>query len=214
MAYKAAIFDLDGTLVDSLADLADATNYALKIFGQPSRDIQAFRQMVGDGTRMLISRALEPDKQHLTKNVLEKMLEKYAQICLDKTWPYNGLPSVIAELAEREIKLAVLTNKDEKIAQKVVRHFFDSYFQIIKGTTAGIAVKPELFESLQVLEKFDVKPQESVFIGDSDVDMKTAKGCKMFAIGVSWGFRGRKELIEAGADVIVDEPGQIIDLFN
>lgn len=214
MAYKAAIFDLDGTLVDSLADLADATNYALEIFGQPSRNLQAFRQMVGDGTRTLISRALEPDKQHLAENVLEKMREKYAQICLDKTRPYNGLPQVAAELAKRGIKLAVLTNKDQKMAQKIVRHFFNGYFQIIKGTTASAAVKPEPFEALQVLEKFNAKPQETVFIGDSDIDMQTAKGCKMFAIGVSWGFRGRKELMEAGADVVIDEPGQIIDLFN
>lgn len=214
MAYKAAIFDLDGTLVDSLADLADATNYALKIFGQPSRDIQAFRQMVGNGIRTLISRALGPDKQHLAEDVLEKMREKYTQICLDKTRPYNGLPQVIAELAKRGIKLAVLTNKDQKMAQKIVRHFFDGYFQIIKGTTAAVAVKPEPFEALQVPEKFNVKPQETVFIGDSDIDMQTAKGGKMFAIGVSWGFRGRKELIEAGADAVIDEPGELLRFFT
>ena len=196
MTYKAVIFDLDGTLVNSLEDLADATNYALNSFGQPSRDVKEFPQMVGDGTRTLISRALRPNKQELVEDVLGKMREKYPQICLNKTRPYKGLQELVAELVKRKIKLAVLTN------------------EIIKGTTASVPVKPEPFEALQILKQLDVRPEETLFVGDSNIDVKTAKAAGIKAIGVSWGFRGRKELIEAGADAVIDEPSQLLSLFN
>jgi phosphoglycolate phosphatase len=214
MKYKAAIFDLDGTLVDSLADLADATNYALALFGQPCRDLQAFRQMVGEGTRTLISRALEADKQHLVDKVLEKMREKYTQICLNKTKPYKKLPKIVAELSQKGVKLAVLTNKDQKMAERIVTNFFDDYFDLIMGTTDSIIVKPYPAKTLQILDKFKVKPNETIFIGDSSIDMQTAKNCGIFSAGVSWGFRSIDELMQNGADVIVNEPCQIINLFN
>jgi phosphoglycolate phosphatase len=214
MRYKAAIFDLDGTLVDSLTDLADATNYALAMFGQPCRNLQTFRQMVGEGTKTLISRALEPDKQHFLEKVLEKMREKYAKICLNKTKPYKGLPQVIGELAKKSVKLAVLTNKDQKMAERIVNYFFDSYFDIIAGATASIAVKPDPTQTLQIVDKFKLKPQEAVFIGDSNIDMQTAKTCKMFAVGVSWGLGSIEELKENGADIIIDRSKKLLEIFN
>jgi len=214
MTYKAVIFDLDGTLVNSLEDLADATNYALKFFGQPEHKVEAFKQMVGDGTKTLISRTLPFDKQELVEDVLQKMREKYIEICLDKSLPYNGITEVVQELVKKGVKLAVLTNKDQKMSQKIVEYFFAGCFKIVKGTTAAIAVKPEPFATLQILEEFKVVPEDALFIGDSNVDVRTAKAAGIKMIGVNWGFRGRKELIEAGADAVIDNPKQILALFS
>ncbi len=214
MTYKAAIFDLDGTLVNSLEDLADATNYALKSFNQPEKELQAFPQMVGEGTRTLIKRALDNENPELIEKVLLKMREKYMQICLNKTRPYKGLVEVVTEFAKRKIKLAVLTNKDQKMAEKIVSHFFDGFFQIVKGTTDAVPVKPEPFEALQVLAKLGVKPEETIFVGDSKTDMQTAKAAGIKAVGVSWGFRDKKELTEAGAEKIIDEPSQLLKFFQ
>jgi phosphoglycolate phosphatase len=170
--------------------------------------------MVGEGTKTLISRALEPDKQHFLEKVLEKMRGKYAKICLNKTKPYKGLPQVIGELAKKSVKLAVLTNKDQKMAERIVNYFFDSYFDIIAGATASIAVKPDPTQTLQIVDKFKLKPQEAVFIGDSNIDMQTAKTCKMFAVGVSWGLGSIEELKENGADIIIDRSKKLLEIFN
>jgi phosphoglycolate phosphatase len=214
MTYKAVIFDLDGTLVNSLQDLADATNYALKFFGKQVHNTEAFKQMVGEGTRTLISRALNNKNAELIEPVLAKMREKYMQICLNKSLPYNGLKEVVDELAKRKFKLAVLTNKDEKMAQKIVSHFFDGLFQIVKGTIDAVAVKPQPTAVLQVLEKLGVRPEETIFVGDSKIDVQTAKAAGIKAVGVSWGFRGRGELIEAGADAVIDEANQLLRLLQ
>lgn len=212
MTYKAVIFDLDGTLVNSLDDLADATNYALRHFGQQVHSISAFMKMIGDGTRTLISRALAADKQELVEQVLAAMREKYMQICLDKTRPYNGLEQALEDLKKQGIKMGVLTNKDQKMAEKIVRHFFGDTFEIIIGGNNGVPVKPEPTALLGVLERFGVKPNEALFVGDSNVDVKTAKAAKVKAVGVKWGFRGEAELREAGAEYIIDEPQKLIEL--
>jgi phosphoglycolate phosphatase len=215
MGYKAAIFDLDGTLVDSLADLADATNYALKILGQPCWDLQAYRQKVGNSTNLLISRALLPDKQHLFDKALEIMSRKYAEICFNKSKPYKGIPEALAELHKRDIKLAVLTNKDQNRAEEVVWHYFGKdQFEAIVGTTTGNPIKPDPTQTLQLIDRLKLKPQEAAFVGDSDVDMQTAKGCKMLAVGVDWGFRSKEELKQSGADVIIDRPGKLLEIFK
>jgi len=214
MTYKAVIFDLDGTLVNSLEDLADATNFALKFFGQQVHNTEAFKQMVGEGTRTLISRALPTDKQGLIEEVLVKMREKYDQILLNKSRPYKGLQEVVTELAKKKIKLAVLTNKDEKMAQKIVSHFFNGLFQIVKGTIEAVAVKPQPTAVLQVLAQLGVKPEETIFVGDSKIDVQTAKAAGIKAVGVSWGFRGRGELIEAGADAVIEEAAALLKILN
>jgi phosphoglycolate phosphatase len=212
MTYKAVIFDLDGTLVNSLEDLADATNYALKFFGQQTHAVEDFRLMVGEGTRTLISRALNNENQQLIEQVLVKMREKYNEICLDKSRPYNGIKEVVGELVKRKFKLAVLTNKDQKMAQKIVSHFFDGLFQIVKGTIEAEPVKPEPTATLQVLKELGVKPDETILVGDSKIDIQTAKAAGIKSVGVNWGFRGRTELIEAGADAVIEEAGQLLRL--
>jgi phosphoglycolate phosphatase len=214
MRYKAAIFDLDGTLADTVADLADAINYGLEQFGQPKRTAQALSKMIGDGIRITIGRALEADKQELLDGVVKKMCEKYALICLDKTRPYKGISETVAELHKRGVKLAVLTNKDQVSAEKIVSHFFDGYFEIVRGATSGDAVKPDPFPALQIIAQLGAVPQETVFIGDSGIDMQTAKACQNYAVGVSWGLRDVEELRQNGADVIIDEPKQLLSIFT
>ena len=170
--------------------------------------------MIGDGIQTLIGRSLGQDKQHLIEQVLVKMREKYLQICLNKTRPYKGIPEVIDELARKGVKLAVLTNKDQKMAQQIVNHFFNGFFQIVKGTMAAIPVKPQPFEALQILEKLNISCQEAIFVGDSNIDIQTAKSAGIKALGVSWGFRGKKELMEAGAETIIDEVNQLLAFFK
>lgn len=213
MTYKAVIFDLDGTLVNSLEDLADATNFALHFFGQQVHSTEAFKKMVGDGTKTLISRTLQPDKQYLIEDVLVKMREKYDEICLCKSRPYKGLTELVRELRSRGVKMAVITNKDQTMAQKIVNHFFGQDLQITAGTFNGIAIKPDPTVALQVLEKLGVTTTETIFVGDSNVDIQTAKAAKIKAVGVNWGFRGRDELVEAGADLVIDEPEELLKFF-
>jgi phosphoglycolate phosphatase len=214
MRYKAAIFDLDGTLADTVADLADAINYGLEYFGQPKRTAEALSKMIGDGIRVTISRAIEPDKQELLDGVVEKMCEKYAQICLDKTRPYEGISEIVTELYKRGVKLTVLTNKDQTSAKKIVSRFFDGYFEIVRGATSGEAVKPDPSLALQIIAQLGAGPQETVFIGDSGIDMQTAKACQNYAVGVSWGLRSVEELRQNGADVIIDRPQQLLSIFT
>ncbi|MDD5134279.1 MAG: HAD family hydrolase [Phycisphaerae bacterium] len=214
MRYKAAIFDLDGTLADTLADLTDAINYGLQQFGRPQRTAQALSKMIGDGIRVTIGRAIGAGKQELIAGVVEKMCEKYAQICLDKTRPYDGMFETVAELHKSGVKLAVLTNKDQASAEKIVGHFFDGYFEIVRGTTLGGPVKPDPSPAFRIIAQLGVKPQETVFIGDSGIDMQTAKACQNYAVGVSWGLREVEELRQNGADVIIDYPKQLLGIFT
>jgi phosphoglycolate phosphatase len=215
MAYKSAIFDLDGTLVDSLADLADATNYALKSFNQPIHPVEAYRQMIGDGIQALISRALGSNQQGFIDGIVEKMREKYRQICLCKTKPYKGISEVINKLQSRKVKLAVLTNKDQFMAEKIVSHFFGrDCFDKVVGTTSNKPVKPNPEKVLQLIAELKLEPDEAIFVGDSGIDIQTAKSANIKAVGVSWGIRGRKELTVAEADIIIDYPEQLLEFFN
>lgn len=213
MRYKAAIFDLDGTLVDSVADLADAFNYGLEQFGQPKRTVDELRKMIGDGIRITISRALAPDGQEFIDRVAEKMREKYAKTCLDKTKPCDGIPEAVAQLSKKGVKLAVLTNKDQTMAQKIVAHFFPGCFEIIRGTTGIDPVKPHPQAGLQIIRDFGITPEQTAFIGDSPADIQTAKACGSFAVGVSWGLRSVEELKQNAADIIISKPGELVGLL-
>jgi len=212
--YKAAIFDLDGTLVDSVADLAGAFNYGLEQFGLPKRTIDELRKMIGDGIRITISRALAPDRQEFIDRVAEKMREKYAKTCLVQTKPYDGIPEVLAELAKKEVRLAVLTNKDQTMAQKIVEHFFPGRFEIIRGTTSIDPVKPDPKAGLQIIKDFEIAPEQTVFIGDSPADIQTAKACGSYSVGVSWGLRSAEELMQNRADVIISKPDELLGVFG
>lgn len=214
MSYKAIIFDLDGTLVDSLADLADAANFALSCFGQPTHSTETLKTMIGDGTRTFISRALPQNRQDLVEQVLVKMREKYIDICLNNTHPYKGIKETLDELKKHGIKMAVITNKDQKMSEKIISHFFGNYFQIVMGTVDAVPLKPDTKAVLYVLDRFGVKTDSALFVGDSNIDIKTAKAAGITSIGVKWGFRSEQELVEAGANFIINSPNELLNILD
>ena len=215
MAVNGVIFDLDGTLVDTLADLAGAMNYALGRFGEPGHSVDACRKMIGNGVRTFMSRALADDKQGLGDEAVKVMLAYYHENCTVKSRLYDGIAEVVRELGEKGVRLAVLTNKGQSEAERVVGHFFDEgTFEYVVGVDEKGIVKPDVKLTMGLLDAMGLGADEVLLVGDSDVDVLTAAGVGMRPIGAAWGFRGRDELLQAGADVIIDEPGEIVDLVS
>ena len=215
MLFKAVIFDLDGTLVDTLEDLADAMNWALTQLGEDTHSLDACRQMIGNGVAMFAKRALGPDKQHLKSRLLELMKARYNRHCFAKTTVYTGVSELIAKLRQMSIRLAVATNKEHNDAVKVVEHFFGKgTFEVISGVRQNGPVKPDPAFAQEIMTKMTLASDDFVVVGDSDVDIATAKSAVMRSIGVTWGFRSRQDLCDAGADFIVDKPDEIFHLLT
>ena len=215
MRYKAAIFDLDGTLLDTLDDLADAMNDALRQAGFPAHPADRYKLMVGNGVSNLVRRALPKDRQDLLEQTLKAMRQNYAKNALNKTSIYPGMRETLSKLRQGDVKLAVLTNKDQTFAVHIVEHYFGKdIFELIWGAMSGRPIKPDPAALVQLLEQLKVQPREAVFIGDSGVDMDVAKAAGVDSIGVTWGFRGKKELLEHHAGAIIDKPADLVKLLK
>ena len=210
---QAVLFDLDGTLVDTLGDLADATNEALRRRGFPAYPEEQYRQMVGNGARRLIERALgERCTPELTGQLLADFVRIYDEGCLRRTAPYPGIPEAVTALKERGLRLAVVTNKPEEQAGKIVRHFFGPHvFTCVVGGRPARAANPDHDAQLEVLAALGVPPAAALFVGDSDVDMQTAHNAGMRSAGAVWGFRGEEELRRAGAGILLRKPVEIVN---
>lgn len=213
--YKAVIFDLDGTLLNTLEDLANACNYALEKCGFSTHEIEKYRKFVGDGKYKLIERTI-PEKVK-TPEVLNKVLaiydEYYGQHMMDVTKPYPGIIELLDVLNEKGLKLAVVSNKPNEFAREVVKIFFEDRLQLVFGQRANFPTKPNPVTVFEVFENFKVTPEECIYVGDSNVDIVTAKNAGVKSVGVAWGFRGKEELEAEGADFIVytaEELGKLI----
>jgi phosphoglycolate phosphatase len=214
MLPRAAIFDLDGTLLDTLADIADSANKALRELGQPIHDDEAYKQMIGEGADVLARRALRPDQQHLVAHMLDLYKRIYLKHAFDRTRPYPGIGDLLAELALRSVKTAVLTNKPQENTDPVVHHYFPGFpWGAIHGHREGVPKKPDPHPALQIASELGVQPGHCLFIGDSKFDMLTARAAGMIAVGCLWGFRDRNELIDSGAHHLVAEPREILSLL-
>ncbi len=216
MSFKAIIFDLDGTLVNSLEDLADSMNIVLKKNGFPDHNYEAYRYFVGKGIRNLVTKALpEPNRtEELIDRCLALMISEYNKNCTNKTRPYNGIPELLKELVSRNIKVAVLSNKADEFTNKIVSTLFpDISFTAIIGFTEESLRKPNPANALLISQKSGLKADEIIFAGDSDIDMKTAFNAGMFPLGVLWGFRTADELKEAGAKALIKNPSEILALM-
>ena len=175
MGYKGAIFDLDGTLLDTLEDLTASMNYGLSELGCPIRRREECRRMIGNGLTKFAERALPEDRRELRDNLLKIMTAHYKKHCLVKTAPYEGISHVVQVLSDKGIRLAVLTNKNQKPAELVVRHFGgDGIFDMVVGFCEGRKVKPEPESVLAILQQWQLAASEVIFFGDSEVDIQTA----------------------------------------
>ncbi len=197
------IFDLDGTLVDSLEDLREATEYALFQLKLPGYPLDKYRLFVGDGVKMLLLRALGPKHTHLYKEARSYFDEYYAVHCLDHTDLYPYINQCIHHLTLKGIKVAVYTNKPDYLAKKIVNSLFDCEFTFIQGQTNLYPVKPDPSFLNDYFTTHHVDKEHCIFIGDSDVDIFTSNNVHIKSIGVTWGNREQLELEQAGATVIV-----------
>ena len=211
---EGCLFDLDGTLVDSLMDLALSTNEVLKMHHLPIHDISAYNQFVGNGVRKLIERALPQDRQDLLEDCLADFQIVYDQHCLDHTLPYPGMKELIEYLKNDGIKMSVVTNKPHHLAVKIVETVFPDTFITILGQQDLYPIKPHPQSTFMALMSMRMSKENCFFIGDSNVDIQTGHEAGMDTIGVSWGFRGREELLQEGASYVVDEPQQIKEIFD
>jgi len=215
--FRAVIFDMDGTLLDTLEDIADSMNAVLKEMGFPVHNIEAYKAFTGDGIVPLVERAFPPefrDKETVQAGV-EKMQKEYALHWSSKTRPYDGIPELLDELVQRKIQMTILSNKLDRFTKLAARKFLSAWsFVQVKGITPSIPKKPAPDGALLIARALGSSPEEFVYIGDTDVDMKTANAAGMFPVGALWGFRSREELIENGAKVVVETPLEVLRLFD
>ena len=208
------VFDLDGTLLDTLDDLTAAVDQALRAHGLPERSRDEVRGFVGNGVHKLIERALPRDVgPELESAVFTTFAAWYKEHCADLTRPYPGIEDMLRRLPELGWAAAVVSNKSDREVQALCRRFFPSLLDMVAGERPGLAVKPAPDLPYLVLTQLGYSPEQAVYIGDSQVDIETARRASLFCICVSWGFRSREQLIAAGADLIADDPGELLALL-
>lgn len=209
--FDTYIFDLDGTLLSSLEDLAASTNYALRWADMPERTLEEVRMFVGNGVKLLMERAI-PDGQQNPRfeEVYAKFREHYLKHNLDRTHPYDGVLELLAELKQRGKKLAIVSNKFYAATQDLAHHFFADTIEVAIGERENIRKKPAPDTVLEALRQLGASKDGAVYIGDSDVDVMTAKNSGLPCISVLWGFRDKEFLIEHGATLFVETPHDIL----
>lgn len=215
MKTKLVIFDLDGTLLDSIDDLAASTNHALQLHGYPQHERAAYRYFVGNGVRKLIERALPEDARQADNinRLLQDFLAYYQTHKTVYTRPYQGIPETLAQLHAAGIQLAVASNKYHQGTLELIHHYFgEKLFSIVLGQREGIPVKPDPAIVHDILTQTTLPANRTLYVGDSGVDMQTAINSRLTSIGVTWGFRPRTELEANSADYIINSPSELLPI--
>jgi len=215
MKYDAILFDMDGTLLDSLDDLMDATNAILARHGYPLRSREEIRGFVGNGAAMLIRRAVPrgTDEETIARCLAEYKPYYQAHSCI-KTKPYEGIPELLKTLKAEGVKLAVVSNKPDATTKDLSGRFFGDTMTLALGDGMGLAKKPAPDMVLRAVEELGTERGRALYVGDSEVDVATAENAKLDLIAVSWGFRGREKLTEAGAKTVVDTASELLTLVR
>ena len=217
MKYKAAIFDLDGTLIDTLGDIGRSVNRVLTGKGFPPHPLESYRQFVGDGSKMLVTRALPEAcrNDELITECLDGFFADYSENWHQMTTVYDGIPDLLDYLNGKGIKIAVLSNKRHDLTKKCVDYFFRGHhFDAVFGLRQSVPRKPHPAGAIEIADRLSIKPVKMVFLGDSDTDMKTATAAGMFPVGVLWGFRSGEELLEKGAGAVIRQPIDLAGLLE
>lgn len=219
MKFKACIFDLDGTLCDSVKSIAHSANHALRDFGLREASEDQYKIFVGDGVDTLIQRLLRfGGDEDCTKfqEVRERYMEYFREGCLYQVKPYPGIRDLLRELKTEGARLAVLSNKPDANTKDVIQAIFpeEGLFDRVQGQSDAFPKKPDPAGALSLAKEFGVRPEECMYLGDTSTDMKTGKAAGMYTVGVLWGFRDEKELRENGADAMVGEAKEIADIYR
>lgn len=213
--FKTAIFDLDGTLLDTLGDLTDASNHICVQNGWPTFTEEQVRHMVGNGNPKLVERFTpehERTPERLTES-LEQFMAYYDIHKMDRTAPYPGVPEALAALRAAGMKTAVFSNKADAFCPSLVRHYFGDVFDIVRGKRDGVPAKPDPAGVYALMRELDASAADTVYVGDSDVDVLTGHNAGLAVCGVTWGFRGREELTRAGAELLADSGVELAALL-
>lgn len=212
MVYRAAVFDLDGTLLNTLADLADSGNELLASYGMAPHPEPAFRYFVGNGSRKLMERILPGKSPEQIDEALARYKAIYEKHLTAKTTPYAGIAETLSALKVRDVRMAVCTNKHISAAEALIRKYFPAdTFDTFEGDRPGVPRKPDPAHVRIVLEKMGVMPEETVYLGDSGVDMQTAVNAGALPVGVLWGFREKDELMKNGAQILLSKPSELLE---
>ncbi|MFC1633542.1 HAD family hydrolase [Planctomycetota bacterium] len=211
------LFDLDGTLLDTLADIANSANAALVRLGFPTHPVDAYRYFVGDGSDCLIRRVLPEDyRDELTVKKCHKVaLDEYAKRWAENTQPYPGILELLSELEKRGVPKAVLSNKHDNFTKIIVEKLLPgTSFHIVRGALPSVPIKPDPTAALQIAEEMNIPPARFLYLGDTNTDMQTATAAGMFGAGVLWGFRTAEELTAHGAKALLKTPDEVLNLLD
>ena len=217
MEKRLVIFDLDGTLLDTIADLATATNFALRAYGHPEHDIEKYRYFVGNGIRKLVERALPEEARSASHvdDVLGYFRQYYMRHCEDLTAPYKGIVELLQKLQEMGVMCAVASNKFQVGTESLVKRFFSNInFVAVFGQREGVPVKPDPQIVFDIMHIAGVAANDVLYVGDSGVDMQTALSAGVTGIGVLWGFRTADELLQNGAKFLVSTPEEVLKILK
>jgi phosphoglycolate phosphatase len=212
VGVKAVIFDLDGTLLDTLGDIADSMNAVLARFSLPIHELDAYRSMVGSGMEALARRALPRGfRDEAVSGIVKALIEEYGRRFSATSRPYPGVPETLTALSEKGMPLAVLSNKPDAFTRLMVRTLLNQWdFREVRGLSPGNPRKPDPATALDIARTLGLPPEEIMFVGDSDIDMQTAERAGMRSVGVLWGYQDRERLVSGGAGIIVDCPQDLL----
>lgn len=214
---KLIIFDLDGTLLNTIEDLGNAANHALELNGYATHSMASYPFFVGNGIRRLVERVLPEDfrREDIIDGLVKDFKAYYDEHNTECTKPYAGMPELLATLQEQDVMMAVASNKYQAATERIIGHFFpDIEFVAVVGQRTGVNVKPDPSVVFSILAKAKVLKSDVLMVGDSGVDMETARRACIDSVGVTWGFRPEKELVESHADAIVHSPDEILNIVQ
>ena len=215
--HRAVLFDLDGTLLDTVQDLADSVNTVLRRFGFPEHDVQAYKYFVGDGVEELARRALPEghrDQATLAKS-MAAIREEYSHRWANNTRPYQGIPELLDALSAADVRMAILSNKPDDSTRATVSRLLPGWrFHPVVGASASVPMKPDPGGALAIARSLNLPPVAFIYLGDTATDMKTARAAGMYAVGALWGFRTAAELTQNGAQTIIEKPGHLLELLR
>lgn len=215
MNPRAVLFDLDGTLADTLADIAAAANHALESVGRPTLPVEQYRYLAGQGVDYLIIHAL--GRLHVNKGprCRQAYLDYYAQHKFEHTELFDGIADLLDELTTRRVRLGILSNKPDAATQDMVNHLFGKWrFDVVRGAMDGTPLKPDPSAAISISTDLRIAAPQWLYVGDTAADMRAGTGAGMFTVGVTWGFRDESELREHGADAIIHQPGELLRYFE